>query len=94
VIDAEIKAIMDAAETETRTMIEQHRDQIDRLAKALLKYETLSAEEVRQIVEGKTLDKPTMDDLLDREQTRSTEAKPEADAKPDLPPFAQPETTG
>jgi cell division protease FtsH len=92
VIDQEIKAIVDAAEVETRRVLLEHRDELGRVAKALLKYETLSADEVRQIVEGQSLDKPTVGDLLDREQTRTAPPKPGPDPKPDFPPFAQPGT--
>jgi cell division protease FtsH len=92
VIDQEIKAIVDAAEAETRRIIQEHRDELDRLAKALLKYETLSADEVRQIVEGQSLDKPTVGDMLDREHARTATTKPGPSAKPDFPPYAQPGT--
>lgn len=97
IIDQEIKAIMDAAESTTRGAIEEHKDQLEALAKALLKYETLSADEVRKILDGETLDKPTVGELLEREQarTKDSEPKPDSDAKPeDIPPFAQPGTTG
>jgi len=98
VIDEEIKAIMDAAEGDTRRIIEEKRDELDALAKALLKYETLSADEVRQIIEGKPLDKPTVDDLLEREGTRSAKAGTRRAPKaPSLPeprgPDALPEAT-
>jgi len=95
-IDAEVKSIMDAAETDTQKLLEDNRDTLDRLAKALLKYETLSAEEVEQIVEGKELDKPTVGDLLDREHARTTPAAPATAPKvPPLPesPDALPEPT-
>jgi cell division protease FtsH len=92
IIDQEIKAIVDAAAADARQVLEKHRDELDRLAKALLKYETLSADEVRQIVQGQGLDKPTVGDLLDREHARTAQPKPEAAAKPDFPPFARPGT--
>ena len=87
-IDEEIKSLVEEAQRRTRELIEANRDKVDRLAKALMKYETLTAEEVEQIVEGKTLDKPTVDDLLDREDARSE--KPGAPALRDLPPVADP----
>jgi len=94
VIDQEIKSIVDAAEADTKRILEEHRDELERLAKALLKYETLSLDEVRQVVEGKDLDKPTVGDLLDKEHARSNPPKPETVAKPDtdFPPLAQPGT--
>jgi cell division protease FtsH len=82
VIDEEIKTIMSAAEAETRKLLEDHRDRLEELAKALLKYETLSADEVKQIVEGKTLDKPTVDDLLEREGARTPKAKSSRATRP------------
>jgi cell division protease FtsH len=98
VIDDEIKAIMDAAEADARKVLEDHRSELDQLAQALLKYETLSAEEVEQIIKGQTLDKPTMDDLLDREDARSAQDEPvPAPQPPALPdtggPDAMPEAT-
>jgi len=94
VIDEEIKAIVDAAASDARGILDEHRDELERLAKALLKYETLSLEEVRQIVEGRGLDKPTVGDLLDREHARAATPKPKTESKPDLeiPPLAQPGT--
>ena len=50
---------------------------------ALIKYETLDVEDVKVIIEGGTLDKPTVTDLLAAEQKRSqeeAEKKSEADA--------------
>jgi len=79
VIDEEIKSIMATAEDDAKALLESRRKEVDAIAKALLKYETLSGEEVRQIVEGKVLDKPTVGDLLDRERARG--AKPTEAAK-------------
>jgi len=88
VIDGEIRAIMDAGDADTRKLLEANRQQLESLAKALLKYETLTADEVRQIVDGKTLDKPTVGDLLDREQARAQAAEPPP--LPDLAPLPEP----
>jgi len=52
-----------------------HKDKIDAIAKALLKYETLDAEDVKIILDGGTLDKPTVSDLLAIEQQRSAQSK-------------------
>jgi len=92
VIDEEVKAIMDAAEVNTSKLLADRRDALERLAKALLKYETLSADEVDQIIQGKTLDKPTVADLLDREGARAPQIDPPAAEPPALtdPPGAGP----
>ncbi|NLF29969.1 MAG: ATP-dependent zinc metalloprotease FtsH [Planctomycetes bacterium] len=70
VIDVEIQQIMAECETLTRQLIQTHRDAIDRLAQALLKYETLGADEVQMVVDGQTLDRPTVGDLLAGEQAK------------------------
>jgi len=76
IIDSEIKTIMDEAHKEVVEIIETHREQMENLKQALIKYETLDADEVKQIIEGKTLDKPTVGDLLAAEQERSQHDSP------------------
>jgi cell division protease FtsH len=92
VIDEEIAEIMTSAERDTKALVESRRKEVDALAKALLKYETLSGEEVRRLVEGQVLDKPTVADLLDRERARGerpAEAAPKA-----APPVGAPGQAG
>ena len=74
-IDSEIKAIMDAAEDDTRKLLEANRQSVERLAKALLKYETLGDEEVKQILDGKELNKPTVGDLLEQEKAKGQKSR-------------------
>ncbi len=85
IIDQEIKAVIDEAYAETRVLLEDNRDKLERVAQALLKYETLDADEVKRIVEGETLDKPTVDDLLQREQEKNEQ--PSATESPEPPPL-------
>ncbi len=73
-IDEEVKSIMDKAWRETTELLKANRDGVKKIAEALLKYETLSAEEVKQILDGGTLDKPTVDDLLKREHAKTQPA--------------------
>ncbi|MCE5278300.1 MAG: ATP-dependent zinc metalloprotease FtsH [Planctomycetaceae bacterium] len=68
-VDAEVRLLIDEAGAATRKIIQENNHQLGEIAKALIKYETLSAEEVKQIAEGRELDKPTVDDLLLREKT-------------------------
>ena len=94
-IDEEIKAIVDEAINTTTQLVESHREQLERLAGALLKYETLDEQEVERIMKGETLDKPTVDDLLEAEAAKTaapdTPAKPETPSLPEAPPKAFPE---
>ncbi|HEX7009034.1 MAG TPA: ATP-dependent zinc metalloprotease FtsH [Phycisphaeraceae bacterium] len=70
-IDQEVKALIDRTYAETRQLLEEHRDQLDALAKALLRYETLSRDEVDKIMRGQPLDKATVSDLLQAEKQKS-----------------------
>lgn len=69
-IDEEVKRTIDAAYADTRRLIHENRDRLEAVAQALLKYETLSGEEVRQIMAGEPVDKPTVADLIAAEQGR------------------------
>jgi cell division protease FtsH len=70
-IDGEVKRITEEAYKKAKELIEKNKNKIDRIAKALLKYETLDAEDVTLILEGGELDKPTVTDLLAAEQAKS-----------------------
>ncbi len=73
-IDNEIKRLTGDAYRKSRELLEAHRNDVENIAKALLKYETLDAEEVKTLLNGGILNKPTVGDLLAAEQ-----------AKPDSP---------
>ncbi len=70
-IDKEIKTIIDSAYKAAYDLIETHRDKVEAVAMALMKYETLDADDVKLILEGGTIDKPTVGDLLAAEQKKS-----------------------
>jgi cell division protease FtsH len=76
-IDDEIKRLTELAHTKARELIEANKDRLENIARALLKYETLDAEEVKLILDGGFLDKPTVADLLAAEQAKSAAQKPE-----------------
>ncbi len=85
-IDEEVRRIIDRAYSETRRMLEEHRQQLDDLAQALLKYETLTREEVDRIMRGEVLNKATVADLLaaERDRARQQPTKPAAPPRGDL----------
>lgn len=87
-IDSEIKGIVDKAYLDTKQLIEKHRPQMEMLKDALMKYETLDDEEIKQIISGKKLDKPTVVDLLEAEQKRSEEQAKSAESSSDKPDIA------
>jgi cell division protease FtsH len=76
-IDMEIKKVTDEAYTKARELIEANKDRLEGIAKALLKYETLDADDVKLILEGGEMDKPTVADLLAAEQAKGEKSNPE-----------------
>jgi cell division protease FtsH len=86
-IDEETKKLIDSLYDETRKILEANRDRIEAMAKALLKYETLDTSDVDRIMRGDTLNKPTVTDLLEKEQRRGlpSQSTPTPEPKgPDL----------
>ena len=74
-IDKEVKKIVDEAYKKARELIEANKNKLQKIAKALLKYETLDAEDVEMILEGGELSKPTVGDLLAAEQAKDEDDK-------------------
>ncbi len=72
-IDTEIKRLTDAAYKKAKELIETNKDKLEQIAKALLKFETLDADDVKLILAGGELDKPTVGDLLAAEQAKGEE---------------------
>ena len=72
-IDKEIHRLIDTNYKKAMDMIKSNKDRVEALATALIKYETLDVEDVKVIIEGGTLDKPTVTELLAAEQKRSEE---------------------
>src|SRR5438874_4277305 len=75
-IDEEIKKLIDALYEDTRELLDSNRDKVEALAKALLKYETLDASDVDRIMHGDNITKPTVSDLLEKENRRGTTIAP------------------
>ena len=58
-IDAEIRRIVTEQHDRARKLLDQHQGELQRVAKALLEYETLSGEEVHTLFGGGVLDRRT-----------------------------------
>jgi len=54
-IDAEIKRIIDEAYQRARKILSEKRDDLEKLAKSLLEYETLSGDEIKDLLAGKAI---------------------------------------
>jgi len=54
-IDSEIRGIIDASYARAKKILTENRDELERLAQALLEYETLSGDEIKQILKGEPI---------------------------------------
>jgi len=70
IIDEEVKKLIDRLYEETRLLLEANRERVDAIAKALMQYETLDAADIDRIMKGERLTKPTVSDLLEKEQNK------------------------
>jgi cell division protease FtsH len=52
-VDAEIRRIIDEQYKLARKLIEDNRDKVEKMAKALLEWETLDADQINDIMEGR-----------------------------------------
>src|SRR5439155_26625124 len=59
VIDEEIRRIVDEGEQTAREILTARLDELHALAKGLLEYETLSADEIRRIIKGERIVRET-----------------------------------
>lgn len=85
-IDTEIRHILDAEYTRAFDFITKNRDKTETIAKALLQFETVSGEEVNALIRGESIERATVEDLLDD----ATPDKPVGVARPVKPdPDAQ-----
>mmetsp|Transcript_3255 Transcript_3255/g.4592 ORF Transcript_3255/g.4592 Transcript_3255/m.4592 type:complete len:739 (+) Transcript_3255:53-2269(+) len=58
-IDREIRKLLDESYARAKGLLTKHRGKLDSIAKALIKYETLTGEEVKQVMNGRKLKKQT-----------------------------------
>ncbi len=82
-IDQEVRSFADMAYRDAERILDENWDKVERVAEALLKYETLTAEEVRKLMAGEPLGKPSVSDLLAAEARKR-------DAKQTPPPTTKP----
>ncbi|KQT54334.1 cell division protein FtsH [Aureimonas sp. Leaf454] len=61
-IDSEVRGIVEVAENKARKILNEHIDELHIVAKGLLEYETLSGDEVRDLIAGKPLARDMGDD--------------------------------
>jgi cell division protease FtsH len=93
IIDEEVKVVIDAAYADAQRLVDQNWDKVTAIAEALLKYETLQGEEVKRLMRGERLGKPTVAELLEAASNPKPNA-PVSPAKPARPSSEEPDTGG
>jgi cell division protease FtsH len=95
-IDHEVRRLVDEGYEKARSILAEHKDQLETLAQGLLEFETLSGEEIKNLLNGQ---RPTREDPSDESQTPprgsavpTTGAKPRAGKGGD--PGLEPQPTG
>jgi len=78
-VDAEIRRIIDEQYSLARRLVEEHRDKAEAMARALLEWETLDADQVSDIMAG-----------LPPRPPKPAQSAPPQPPKPDAPGAAQP----
>jgi cell division protease FtsH len=81
-IDEEIKRIINDGYTRAKKILTKHRDELEMLGAALLDYETLSGDEIKDLLAGKLRkDKPIYGKTKDSKETTRRSVVPSAGAK-------------
>src|SRR5437660_6545310 len=90
-IDEEIRRIIDEGERTAREILTGHPDELHALAKGLLEYETLSADEIRRVIKGERIVRDTSTPApSDEARTGRRSSVPPAGRPTGLEPEPQP----
>jgi cell division protease FtsH len=56
-IDKEIRRVVEDGYERAKHLLDEHREELETLAQALLEYETLSGDEIKKVIAGETIDR-------------------------------------
>jgi cell division protease FtsH len=85
-VDNEIQKIIETAYNTARQILLEHTDDLHKLAAALLEYETLTGEEINQLLTGKGLKKSNRSPIKTTKPRRSTPYSQNNEEKEGTPP--------
>lgn len=69
-VDAEIKRFLTEAHEEATRILKKYDNELETLAKALMEYETLSGEEIHDVINGKTINRANETPVAPEKQTK------------------------
>jgi cell division protease FtsH len=92
-IDAEVRHIIESCYDRGRGILTENWDKVERMVKSLLEYETVDAEEVRAILEGKPYDRNSGGSAVAVEPApeRPAAEEPQREKPSRIPPTIRPE---
>ena len=84
-IDSEIRRLVEEGHNEARRILEAKRNDLETLAKGLLEFETLTGDEIKDLMLGK---RPTRESVIEPQTPRSSAVPPAGKSRPrpDAPP--------
>jgi cell division protease FtsH len=84
-IDMEVRRLVEEGHVEARRVLEEKRADLEILAKGLLEFETLSGEEIKDLLAGK---RPVRESVIEPQTPRSSAVPPAGKGRPrpDTPP--------
>ena len=71
-VDAEIKRLLTDAHAEATRILQQYNQELETLAQALMEYETLSGEEIRDVIAGKNINRADQTPVPAEKQTKAS----------------------
>jgi cell division protease FtsH len=95
-IDAEVRRLIDEALVRSRELVSRNREKLELIAQALLRYETITGEEVAMLLRGEKIDElkeaEAAEERARLDKARASEsARPAPDWKPGGGPLAGPQ---
>lgn len=91
IIDEEVKRLVSEAYDDASRLLNDNWEKVVAVGEALLKYETLSGDDVHRLMRGEVLTKPTVADLLVAQAQKARDAaKTKENGQPEIPPGALP----
>jgi cell division protease FtsH len=78
-IDSEVRRLVEEGHTEARSMLEAKRNELEVLAKGLLEFETLTGDEIKDLLVGK---RPVRESVIEPQTPRSSAVPPAGKGRP------------
>lgn len=83
-VDKEVKKFVEDAYHRAKKILTEHEDELHLLAKGLIEYETLSGDEIRDLIKGKAPARDTVEVTKKKKTTRKKSSVPTSRKKKDL----------